>query len=60
MSLDQSIKSGKDHRKEPIKSKPKSCGNHGSCPHCKGNREHKQKRQSPVDAYTSMFYKSGE
>jgi hypothetical protein len=48
MSLDKSIKSGKEHRKEYRGSKAidSSCRNHGSCPHCKKAREYKQKKGS--------------
>lgn len=40
MSLDKSIKSGKEHRKpyRGAKEVSDSCRNHGSCDYCKGNR----------------------
>jgi len=43
MSLDKSIKNGREHRKPYIKSKAfdMSCRNNGGCPACEGNRKHK-------------------
>ena len=43
MSLDKAIKSGKEHRKPYRGSKriDVTCRNHGSCPWCKENRQHK-------------------
>lgn len=40
MSLDKTIKSGKEHRKPYRKSKvfDGTCRNHGSCEYCKNNR----------------------
>lgn len=43
MSLDKSIKSGKEHRKpyRGIKAIDRSCRNHGGCSWCEGNRRFK-------------------
>ena len=43
MALDKAIKSGKEHRKPYRGSKAidGTCRNHGSCPWCKENRQHK-------------------
>lgn len=43
MALDKAIKSGKEHRKPYRGSKAidGTCRNHGSCPWCKQNRQHK-------------------
>lgn len=43
MSMDKAIASGKEHRKPYYGSKAiaKSCRNHGSCPYCTKNRQHK-------------------
>lgn len=43
MSLDKSIKSGKEHRKEYYGSKSfdRSCRNHGGCDWCEENRKYK-------------------
>ena len=43
MALDKAIKSGKEHRKPYRGSKAidGTCRNHGSCPWCKANRQHK-------------------
>ena len=48
MSLDKSIKYGKEHRKEYFDSRAvdKTCRSHGSCPWCQGNRFHKYAKQS--------------
>ncbi len=47
MSLDKSIKSGKDKRKPYRKAKSidSSCRNHGGCPWCEGNRKYQEKKQ---------------
>lgn len=47
MSLDKSIKSGKEHRKpyRGAKSIDSTCRNHGSCGWCHGNRTHKNDKQ---------------
>lgn len=47
MSLDKSIKSGKEKRKEYRKSKrfDSSCRNHGSCKYCRDNRLHNDKKR---------------
>lgn len=47
MSLDKSIKSGKEHRKPYRKAKAidPSCRNHGNCVWCQENRQHKNKRK---------------
>jgi len=53
MSLDKSIKQGKDHRK-PYQGSAKfdrSCRTGGDCPHCIGNRTHaNRKRIAKADA----------
>ena len=43
MSLDKSIRYGKEHRTEYRGSKAidRTCRNHGSCEWCKSNRTHK-------------------
>ena len=50
MSLDKAIESGKERRKQYRRGKAvnKSCRNHGSCPACKGTRNHKNKRRLPI------------
>jgi len=47
MSLDKAIKHGKEKRKPYRKGKAvdATCRNHGSCPHCKGNRLYKNKKR---------------
>lgn len=47
MSLEKSIKHGKEKRKPYYKSKAqdKTCRPGGSCPHCQGNRQHKHEKQ---------------
>lgn len=47
MSLNKSIKSGKEHRKKYYgpKAIDISCRNHGSCPVCRENRLHKYKKR---------------
>ena len=47
MSLDKSIKSGKEKRKPYYKSKAidSSCRNHGGCPRCYSNKMHKHNRK---------------
>ena len=47
MSLEKAIKSGKERRKPYRGSKAvdKTCRNHGSCPYCKSNRLHKNKKR---------------
>ena len=52
MSLDKSIRSGKERRNEyrGAKAVDSTCRNHGSCSWCKGNRTHKNdKRQVAAD-----------
>ena len=46
MSLDKSINSGKERRKQYRGSKriDKTCRNHGSCDYCKGNRLYSSKK----------------
>lgn len=46
MSLDKSIKSGKEHRKPYRKAKAvdSSCRNHGSCSWCEGNRTYQEQK----------------
>lgn len=47
MSLDKSIKHGKEKRAQYWKSKliDASCRNNGSCPHCTQNRQYKNKKR---------------
>ena len=47
MSLDKSIISGKEHRKQyrGAKAVDCSCRNHGSCKWCEGNRTHKNDKR---------------
>jgi hypothetical protein len=47
MSLDKSIKSGKEKRKQYRKSKrfDSTCRNHGSCKYCENNRLHNDKKR---------------
>lgn len=47
MSLDKSIEHGHDHRKQYYGSKAidKSCRNHGGCPWCEENRNHKHRKR---------------
>ncbi|CUN14721.1 Uncharacterised protein [Blautia hydrogenotrophica] len=47
MSLNKSIKSGKEHRKPytGAKSIAKGCRNHGTCDWCLGNRTHKNDKR---------------
>ena len=54
MSLDKSIKSGKEHRKEYRKAKAidKSCRNHGDCDWCKENRLYKNIKRLDKANYT--------
>lgn len=59
MSLDKSIRSGKEHRKEyrGAKAADATCRNHGSCSWCKGNRTHKNdKRQAAADQRAEEWY----
>lgn len=51
MSLDKSIKSGKEHRKQYRGSKAvdSTCRNHGSCKHCRDNRLHKYLKDEYTD-----------
>jgi len=50
MSLEKSIKYGKEHRKPYYGSKAfdKSCRNHGSCPYCQGSRQHVVQKNDPL------------
>ena len=47
MSLDKSIKYGKEHRREYYGSKriDSTCRNHDSCPYCQRNRLYKKRKQ---------------
>ena len=47
MSLDKSIKHGKEHRKPYSKAKAvdKSCRNHGDCLYCQGNRLYQARKE---------------
>ena len=61
MSLDKSIKSGKEHRKQYRGSKnfSYSCRNHKSCKVCEGNRTY-QSNKAKEEANTKMEeYKEG-
>ena len=46
MSLDKAIEHKKELRKPYRGSKrfDRSCRNHGSCPHCEGNRKHRDRK----------------
>ena len=50
MSLDKAIEHGKEKRKpyRGAKSIDATCRNHGSCPWCKENRTHGNKKREPV------------
>lgn len=50
MSLDKAIEHGKEKRKpyRVEKSIDATCRNHGSCPWCKGNRTHGNKKREPA------------
>lgn len=59
MSLDKSIKNGKEHRKpyHGSKSFDKTCRNHGGCPWCEENRQYKntkriQKAEDKIKEFT--------
>lgn len=47
MSLDKSIQSGKEHRKQytGAKATDATCRNHGSCKRCRGNRTYKNDKR---------------
>jgi len=47
MSLDKAIQHGKEKRKPYRKAKAvdKTCRNHGSCPACRINRKHKNRKK---------------
>lgn len=47
MSLDKAIKHGKEKRKpyRAAKAVDHTCRNHGSCPHCQGNRKYKNNKR---------------
>ena len=47
MSLDKSIKHGKERRKQyrGTKAYDKTCRNHGSCDYCRNNRLHNGKKR---------------
>jgi hypothetical protein len=51
MSLDKSIKSGKEKRKQyrGRKAIDSTCRNHGSCEACKCSRERKIKKREPIE-----------
>lgn len=52
MSLDKSIQSGKEHRKQytGAKAVDAKCRNHGSCKRCLSNRTHKNdKRRNALE-----------
>lgn len=58
MSLDKSIKSGKEHRKpyKGAKDADRTCRNHGSCSHCENNRKYaliksKEKSDESIKEY---------
>lgn len=50
MTLDKAIKYDKEKRKKFCKAKAvdKTCRNHGTCPYCKENRLHKNKKREEV------------
>lgn len=50
MSLDKAIEHNKEKRKPYRGSKTfdKSCRNHGECPYCAGNRQHKHKKKELI------------
>jgi hypothetical protein len=50
MSLDKSIKHGKEHRRPYYGSGQfdHTCRPHGSCPYCAQGRNHKHKRRAPA------------
>lgn len=56
MSLDKAIIHGKEHRKPYDKAKRYfvSCRNHGSCPWCKRNRQHKFRDRHPDEDFESI------
>lgn len=58
MSLDKSIQSGKEHRKEYRGSKAcdTTCRNHGSCVWCEGNRRYKEFRDNQKCEYSKSEY----
>lgn len=48
MSLDKAIAAGKEHRapyhSATTKAFCRSCRNHGSCPHCRDNRQYQRRK----------------
>lgn len=50
MSLDKSIKSGKEHRRQYRGSKrfDRTCRNHGGCPYCESNRKHSTEKRKLI------------
>lgn len=59
MSLDKAIASGKERRKNYRGSKAvdRTCRNRGSCPYCRSNREHcnKKRIKATQDDLTDYF-----
>lgn len=51
MALDKAIEHGKEKRKRYRRAKAvdRSCRNHGSCPYCRSNRLHANKRRKPLE-----------
>ena len=51
MALNKAVKSGKEHRKEykGAKAIDPHCRNHGPCPYCQSNRQHKYKKRMPIE-----------
>lgn len=47
MGLEKAIESGKERRKPYLGAKAVdcTCRNHGSCPHCKSNRLHSDRKR---------------
>lgn len=58
MSLDKAIKHGKEHRKPYTGSKAfdYSCRNHGGCPWCAENRQHKFRDKHPAEKGDERSY----
>lgn len=56
MSLNKAIEHKKEHRKPYRKAKAvdSHCRNHGECPYCQGNRQHKHKRRKPIEDWEEV------
>lgn len=61
MSLDKSIKHGKEKRKPYYRSGKydKTCRPNGSCPYCRNNRLHKHKKNDPINQIKDYEMKGG-